>query len=125
MSPKLTILAAVVLLAGCKTAAITSEFPALIIDPDDASRAALQAAVNAAMHREVLLAADALTETSTLVIDRRSADTIDNSAAQGRIMETPLQLHLVSNGTDCLLVDPRNDSRQVLENTSCVAEKTE
>lgn len=125
MSPKLTILAAAVLLAGCKTAAINSEFPALIIDPDDASRAALQAAVNAAMHTEVLLAADALTETSTLVIDRRSADTIGNSAAQGRIMETPLQLHLVSNGTDCILVDPRDDSRQVLQNTSCVAEETE
>ncbi len=125
MNAKLTIIAAAVLLAGCKTTAMSSEFPALIIDPDDASRAALQAAVNAAMHTKVLLAADALTETSTLVIDRRSADTIDNTAAQGRIMETPLQLHLVSNGTDCILVDPRNDSRQVLENTSCVAEETD
>ena len=125
MNTKSTIIAAAVLLAGCKATAINAEFPALIIDPDDASRAALQAAVNAAMHTEVLLAADALTKSSRLIIDRRSADTIDNSAAQGRIMETPLQLLLVSNGTDCILVDPRNDSRQVLENTSCVAEETE
>lgn len=121
MNPKLTILAAAILLVGCKTTAVNEEYPARIIDPDDASRAALQAAVNAAMHTEVLLAADALTETSTLVIERRSADTIGNSAAQGRIMDTPLQLQLVSNGTDCILVDPRDDSRQVLGNTSCVA----
>ena len=125
MNTKMTIIAAAVLLAGCKATAINTEFPALIIDPDDASRAALQAAVNAAMHTEVLLAANALTETSTLVIDRRLADTIDNPAAHGRIMETPLQLLLVSNGTDCILVDPRDDSRRVLENTNCVAEETE
>lgn len=121
MNSKLTMIAAAVLLAGCKTTAVTDEYPARIIDPDDASRAALQAAVNTLMNTEVLIAADALTETSNLVIDRRPADTLGNSAAQGRIMDAPLQLHLVSNGTDCFLVDPRNDSRQVLENTSCVA----
>lgn len=121
MNRILTILTAAVLLVGCKTTAVDPEYPARIVDPDDASRAALQAAVNAAMHRNVLLADDALTETSVLVIERRYAGGIGIPDTQGRIIEEPLQLHLVSNGTDCILVDPRDDSRQVLEHTSCVA----
>lgn len=116
-----TVLAAAMLLVGCKTNAVDPEYPARIIDPNDASRASLQAAVNAAMHREVLLAEDALTKTSVLAIERRPAGGIGKPDTQGRITEVPIQLHLVSNGTDCILVDPRDDSRRVLENTSCVA----
>ena len=121
MNYKLTVLTTVALLVGCKTAAVDPEYPARIIDPDDASRAALQAAVNTAMHRDVLLAEDALTETIILVIERGAAGGIGNPDTGGRIVEEPLQLHLVSDGTDCILVDPRDDSRQILENTSCVA----
>lgn len=103
----------------CKTVPTEQDEAARIIDPDDASRAALQRAVNTALHTEVTLAADALTESSLLVIERNPPKSIQGHPSQGRIMEAPLQFRLVVNGEDCILIDQRDRSRYRLENTRC------
>jgi hypothetical protein len=108
---------------ACKNVAPDFDQSAVIVDPDDASRAALQRTVNAVLGTEVLLADDALTGASLLVIERNPPRSIDGAPAQGRNMGTPVQLRLVSDDSQCILVDQRDGSRHVLENTSCVAEE--
>ena len=114
----------VVTLAACKHVVPDADEPALIRDPSDASRAALQQAVNRALGTEVLLADDALTTTSVLIVERRIPRGVTGSPAQGRMMDEPVRFTLVTNGTDCVLVDERNGSRYPLANTDCVAEQS-
>ena len=93
-----------------------------IVNPDDASRAALQEVVNTAFGTNVTLADDALTDSSLLTIERRPQPTMENQNPLGRNMEMPFQLRLYINGTDCVLVDQRDHARYTLSNTSCEAE---
>jgi hypothetical protein len=117
----LPLAAAFAILAACRTDAVQTEQPARIVDADDASRAALSAAVNHELNSDVLLAADALTNSDLLIIDRRKADRIGAEGAQGRIMEhRPIQFRLVIEGEDCILVDTRDQSRTRLTDTRCV-----
>jgi len=108
---------------GCKNVAPDADQVAVIVDADAASRAALQQTVNAALHTDVTLADNALTETSVLVIERKIPQSIEGSPAQGRTMEMPIQFRLVTDGTNCILVDQRDASRHILADTRCVAEE--
>lgn len=110
------------MLTGCQTVDTDLDRPARIVNADADSRAALQAAVNEALGTEVLLADDALTGTSLLTIERWPTGTMDNPVPEGRRLDKPIQFRLVVNGSDCVLVDPRNESRHVLQDTECVAE---
>ena len=110
------------LLSGCQTVDTNNDRPARIVNPDAGSRAALQAAVNEALGRQVMLADTALTESSLLLIERWPTGTMDNPVPQGRILEKPIQFRLVINNSDCVLIDQRDNARYVLENTSCEAE---
>lgn len=117
----LPLVAAFAVLAACKTDAVQPGQPARIIDADDASRAALSAAVNKELSADVLLAADALTDSDRLIIDRRKADRIGAEGAQGRVMEhRPILFRLVISGDNCILVDTRDQSRTLLTDTRCV-----
>lgn len=109
-------------LAGCQTIASGSDVAARITNPSAASRAALQQAVNDALNTDVLLANDALTTSSILVIEKNLPGSMQNQAATGRIMDPPIRFHLVLNESECILVDQRDQSRRLLENTTCVAE---
>ena len=108
--------------AGCKNVAPDADQAAVIVNPDAASRAALQATVNAVLHTDVALADDALTETSILTIERKIPQSIEGSPAQGRNMEMPIQFHLVRNGSECILIDQRDMTRTVLADTVCSVE---
>ncbi len=109
-------------MSGCKNVAPDADQAAVIVNPDAASRAALQQTVNAALHTDVTLADDALTDTSVLTIERKIPQSVEGSPAQGRTMEMPIQFRLVTEGTNCILVDQRDLSRAVLVDTECVAE---
>jgi hypothetical protein len=37
-------------------------------------------------------------------------------------MDPPTRFHLVLNNTECILVDQRDESRHLLEDTTCAAE---
>jgi hypothetical protein len=113
------LVAALAVLAACKNDAVQPDQPARIVDADDASRAVLSAAVNNELNTEVLLAADALTDSDLLIIDRRRTDRIGAEGAHGRVMERPIQFRLVISGEDCILIDTRDQSRQVLADTNC------
>lgn len=104
---------------GCQTIAIESDHAARITNPDAASRAALQAAVNAALNTNVRISATALTDGDLLTIETNPPRTMENPNPQGRILEMPVRFHLVINGTDCVLVDQRDQVRYLLANTSC------
>jgi hypothetical protein len=108
--------------AGCKNVAPDADQAAVIVNPDAASRAALQTTVNAVLHTDVALADDALTETSILTIERKIPQSIEGSPAQGRNMEMPIQFHLVRNGSECILIDQRDMTRTVLTDTVCSVE---
>jgi hypothetical protein len=108
--------------AGCRTVVTDYDRAARIIDADDASRAALQCAVADALNANVTLADDALTKSSTLIIQRSPPRSIQSLPAQGRNMDVPIQFRLVSNRNDCVLIDQRDRSRYKLENTRCEAE---
>jgi hypothetical protein len=108
-------------LGACRNVA-PDEYPAVIVNPDDASRAALQAAVDKELRTHVLLADDALTTTSLLIIERNPPRSMDNPEPQGRITDLPTRFRLVGNGEDCILVDERDGSRQLLADTDCSAE---
>jgi len=108
---------------ACQTVATAYDKPARITAPTDASRAALQQTVNAALHANVTLAEDALTASSLLIVEQAIPRSMDGSHAQGRTMEMPYQFRLVINGDDCILIDQRDESRHVLQDTSCVAEE--
>lgn len=119
---KMLIPVCAVVMVACKNVVPDEERSAVIVNPTDESRAALQQAVDAALNTRVLLADDALTDTSLLVIDRQVPRSIEGAPAQGRTMEMPFQFRLVTDGTNCVLVDKRDGTRHVLANTECVAE---
>jgi len=113
---------AVLALLGCQTLDADSDRPARIAAPTEASRAALQDVVNAALHTDVRLADDALTRSSVLTIELDPPGTMQNPTPVGRIMTPPIQFRLVVNASNCILIDQRDDSRHVLHDTTCVAE---
>jgi hypothetical protein len=113
----LTVLAATAV--GCQTYGSQGDQPARIVNPDDASRTALQQVVNEVFGTEVLLADDAFTTSSLLTIEHTPPATIDNPNPQGRVMQGPYRLHLVISGSDCIVIDERDDSRHALVDTNC------
>ena len=116
------IIGGLTVLAGCQTMATGSDVAARITNPSAASRVALQNAVNDALHTEVLLAASALTTSSILAIERNPPRSLQNQAPTGRNMDPPMRFHLVLNNSECILVDQRDESRHLLEDTTCAAE---
>ena len=118
----ISLAALAVTLVACKTVTPDVDQAAVIVNPDAASRAALQEAVDAALHTDVTLADDALMETSILIIERKVPQSIEGSPAQGRNMELPFQFRLVVTGSECILIDQRDLSRTVLADTDCSVE---
>lgn len=108
--------------AGCQTVTTSADQPARLADTSDTNHKALQQAVNEMLGTEVAIADDALTNSSVLIIEQSSPRSIDGSPAQGRTMSAPMQFRLVLNGTACVLVDQRDESRFPLKTASCVAE---
>lgn len=119
----ITLLLCVLCLAGCETLAPAEDAPALLENPDSVSREALRSAVDSALGTSVRLADDALTANSLLSIGNSSSRSMQGSVAQGRILDRPIQFQLVRNGTRCVLIDLRNDSRYVLDGVSCEPEE--
>lgn len=122
-APGALILASALLAAGCRTARPEPrDVPALIIAPTDASRAALAAAVAAALQgAQVTLADDALTGSSTLIVERARHRDAAGLRVDGREFGAPERFRLVKRGGACVLVHERTGQEAVLESTTCVA----
>jgi len=110
------------LLSACQTMSADQDLPARISPATDASRAALQETINDVMHTNVMLADDALTDSSVLTIELNPPGTMQNPTPLGRDMGKPIQFRLVLNQEACILIDQRDGTRHVLNDTTCVAE---
>jgi hypothetical protein len=122
MNIKATTMVAVLTLTACQTMSADQDQPALISEATDASRAALKEIVNTALHSSVTLADDALTKSSVLTVELNPPAKIQNPNPLGRDMGRPIQFRLVLNQSACILIDQRDGSRYVLNDTTCVAE---
>ena len=110
---------AALLLCACRA----DERPARIVDPDAASRAALHAAVVAALNgADVTLADDALTRSSRLIIEPVAYRDAQNNRIMGREVRPPAQFALSKRGEQCVLESTSTGQRWVLTATRCVAE---
>jgi hypothetical protein len=86
--------------------------PAVIVEPTPQSRAALLQAVTDLLNgAQPLLAGDALTRESTLIVERRHLE--------GRDRGTPERFVLRKVGTQCVLVHEKSGKRAVLVETKC------
>ncbi len=120
---RVSLITGILLIAGCQTLSAGADVPAVITAPDEASHAALKAALADSFGGlDVVIANDALTKSSLLTIERGPHRTINNPSPDGRIITDPFRFRLVKNGDECVLVDLRDDSRHVLAETDCAPE---
>jgi hypothetical protein len=103
--------------------ACSQEQPARIVDPTTRSRAELLRVVTQALGgAPVLLADDALTRASTLVIERNPPRDVQGRPLAGRELGKPQQFRLVKIGSACVLLHENDGERSVLAETTCVLE---
>lgn len=105
----------------------TADVAALRAKPTPASTTEIREAVEKALPgRRVLLASDALTESSLLVIERRRRERLDGVRSSGAADEAPHRFRLVLDGQQCELVHLNTGKRHALTRTRCrAAEATE
>ena len=120
---RICLLAATLVAAGCRTVRPEPrDEPAVIVSPTDASRAALTAAVGAALQgAPVALADDAFTRSSMLTIERAPLRDPAGLPVAGRELDVPERFHLMKRGGACLLVHERTGRVSSLESTTCTA----
>jgi hypothetical protein len=105
---------------GCALSNESSATDALIVNPTDASRAELASTVNAALGKQVTLADDALTRTSTMTIERTPIRDASGRRIEVREREGPELFRLIKRGTQCVLIQERTGREFVLRSATCV-----
>lgn len=118
-------------LTACKATApvpyessLQGNVPAVIVNPTAESRVELQQAVSKMLSgADVMLAEDALTKSSILIIERQHHRSLDNPPLSGRDLGTPERFHLLLTGTGCVLVHESDQSMVPLPETDCVPEE--
>jgi len=102
---------------------VQEDRPARIVNPTAESRAELQRVVSEMLFgADVTLAAEALTDSSTLIIERSRIRGLDNVPLTGRDLGEPERFTLVMTGMRCVLIHDRNGARYELRETECAAE---
>ena len=95
---------------------------AVIVQPTDQSRAALQQVVSMALKREsVLLSSDALTQDSTLTIEPARVRDPNGQVIYDRDPRSVEHFHLVKSWWRCLLIRESTQERYKLAHTKCKA----
>jgi hypothetical protein len=111
--------------AGCRHDAAKADVAALLVDPTPATRAELRNALADALGAVPTLAADALTQTSVLVIDRAAPRGDNGALLRGRTLESSTErFQLVTNGGRCVLVRTAPAWRMPLPSARCVPESS-
>lgn len=97
---------------------------ALVAKPTSASTTEIRDVVeNALPGRNILLANDAFTKSSLLVIERRRHERLEGTLSSGVADETPQRFRLVLTGGKCELVHLNTGQRHTLNRTRCRAEE--
>lgn len=93
---------------------------AILVEPSATVRAELLDAVRRALVQDnLLLATDALTTSSTLIIERRPHRTLSGREATGRLIESPEYFTLFKKGDQCVLVNEATGEQYLLETARC------
>jgi hypothetical protein len=121
---KTSLFACLLLFAGaCKMNSVQEDRPARVVNPSPESRAELERAVSDMLFgADVILADEALTDSSVLLIERRRIRDSNNVPLSGRDLGEPEHFKLVMSGTRCVLIHERDDARYELQHTQCAAE---
>jgi len=115
---------ALALLAACTRAAQPSERAALLVEPGEQTRAELARAVAAVYHGvPVLLADDALTRESSLVLEHAHPRDAAGLPLSGRETGRPEMFDLVITREGCVLVHRGSGQRTPLRTARCVAHR--
>ena len=117
------IVATLVVLTACLGGRATLvDVPALIVNPSPISRFELMRVVTTAVNdTAIALADDALTESSSLTVERSPPRSIEAQPATGRLLDQPVRFSLVMNGDNCVLINEADGRRWRLFQTECVA----
>ena len=112
-----------IMVTSCQALTANPELPALIVQPNEDSRAALQATLSDLFGGyEVRLSDDALTRSSLLTLESGFQIKLSDPAATGRVVSDPYKFQLIKNGDNCTLIDLRDGTRHILANTTCIPE---
>ena len=111
------------LAAACGAPVVQSDVPSLLTNPGLETLQEIEQTVSTALNgTKVTLAADALTNNSMLVIERGMQRRIDRPPELGRDLGRPYRFQLVSDGSQCVLVDQQNGMHWPLVTVECVEE---
>jgi hypothetical protein len=106
--------------SACATSTQATDVPAKVVAPTTESRTELRQAVMKALDgMPVTLADDALTRESTLSIERQRALSSSGQRIDAREETRPELFRLVKNGSDCVLIHERTQSRTTFKVTRC------
>jgi hypothetical protein len=110
------------LLMGCASTSAHEPVPALIVGANTASRAELQHVVSKALGRQrVVLADDALTSSSDLIIESTRPRDGAGQLLNGRVLRAPDHFQLLVDGARCYLRHEGTGRRYALYATRCRA----
>ena len=111
--------------AACNSAPPRAgEIPARLVEPTAETRAELERAVSEMLHgAPVTLAADALTQSSVLVIEGSRPRGPGSPPLGGRETRMPERLQLFTDGRRCVLVHGDERARYELRHAACVPEE--
>ncbi len=113
-----------VCLFGCGNSTLKIDTDAVIKNPTKESRTELAKIIASALNRtSIVLADDALTADSQLIIDRKALHDPSISKAMGRRIDKPYRFYLKTDGKRCILVQDGSENRWVLHKAQCVAIK--
>ena len=116
------ILISLLSLAGCKSLAEQSMVDALIAQPSEESMAELHSIVTEALKvKKILLAPDALTQSSRLIINRKNHRSLQQGVVNGRSEEMPEIFKLKLKGMKCILLHPASNRSWPLLKSQCKA----
>ena len=121
-----TVVPACLISAACQGVGFDepADVPALLAESTPASTTEIRAVVERSLPgRRILLASDAFTKSSLLVIDRRRRERLDGTLSSGVADEMPQRFRLVLDGGKCELVHLNTGKRHPLERTRCRAEE--
>lgn len=116
-------LTGLMLVAACNSAPVQPDIPAVIVEPDEASRDELRQVISTALNgADITLADDALTTESSLSIEHPQHQGIEQQPLRGRDLGRPETFHLVLDGSQCVLVHDKTGLRWLLLDTECRAQ---
>jgi len=108
--------------SACELKLAQKEMPALIDHPTSQSRAELKQIVSTALNgAPILLADDALTRESVLIVERVRPRDAHGILLNGRELERPEHFRLVKSGKRCFLVHEHTSRYWPLRSTACRA----